>query len=687
MSVPRPHPLLGLACGILALLLAPGSPGAASKVIGGTEPGVRILRGTAPAPARASAARGDSISALLAPPPAAADSAARAWTLRLVAAYGGPAALLDWVERGERRGLQVTASPVRIDARVRERRAGSRLRIDARVAGVEFTMVSTADEQWQSVYGIVSDLPEQEREAIASARAHDEGLLLAALKGTFPARLDPATADSDTIGLLVWGSRGSATRFRATRADGRLHAIEFVDRDPEAAGDVFQVVRFADWRPVGPGLPPLVARHEGHVPLRMIELVDGVPSGESFIDTLDLAQEVPAELFLRPDAPRAGTGAPRRSIIALERHGDHHFADVRFADGVARRFLVDSGAAVTAVSRELAATLKLATGEKLDVAGVGGGAAAAAALLPPFDLGSHRLTGVRGIVLDLAGLSEALSTRIDGVLGVSSFARFAVTWDFERGVLEIAESRDPQASSPRGTRVPFTMAGGLVFVPVRVDGGAATDFVADTGAWRTFLSATLAGTVDNPPEQRLPGIPYSGVDGRRVETEALRLRSLEIGGLTVPRPIVLAPSARDGTNDALGALTRDRGVLGLDVLRRFRLTLDFPRQELLLEPVSASVPAGDEPIDAFCGPGIALSPGEDGAGARVTRVLRGSPAAVAGVVIGDRVLAIDGRSVDQASATRLFELLAGPAGTPVSLRVRRADGGERTVKLVRALLI
>ncbi len=546
MSVSRPRPLLGLACSVLALLLAPGSPGAASKVIGGTEPGVRILRGTATASAPANAARGDSISALLAPPPAAADSAARAWTLRLVAAYGGPAALLDWVERGERRGLQVTQSPVRMDARVRERRAGSRLRIDARVAGVEFTMVSTAEEQWQALYGIVSDLPEQEREAIASARAHDEGLLLAALKGTFPARLDPATADSDTIGLLVWGSRGSATRFRATRADGRLHAIEFVDRDPEAAGDVFQVVRFADWRPVGPGLAPLVARHEGHVPLRMIELVDGVPSGESVIDTLDLAQEVPAELFLRPDAPRAGTGAPRRSIIALERHGDHHFADVRFADGIARRFLVDSGAAVTAVSRELAAILKLATGEKLDVAGVGGGAAAEAALLPPFDLGSHRLTGVRGIVLDLGGLSEALSTRIDGVLGVSSFARFAVTWDFERGVLEIAESRDPQASSPRGTRVPFTMAGGLVFVPVRVDGGAATDFVADTGAWRTFLSATLAGTVANPPEQRLPGIPYSGVDGRRVETEALRLRSLEIGGLTVPRPIVLAPSALDG---------------------------------------------------------------------------------------------------------------------------------------------
>jgi C-terminal processing protease CtpA/Prc len=98
-------------------------------------------------------------------------------------------------------------------------------------------------------------------------------------------------------------------------------------------------------------------------------------------------------------------------------------------------------------------------------------------------------------------------------------------------------------------------------------------------------------------------------------------------------------------------------------------------------------PVEDEKIDYFCGPGVALSPGEDGAGARVTRVLAGSPAATVGVAVGDRVLAIDGRNADQATATSLFEALAGPAGTPVSLRVRRAGGEERTIKLVRALLL
>ena len=174
---------------------------------------------------------------------------------------------------------------------------------------------------------------------------------------------------------------------------------------------------------------------------------------------------------------------------------------------------------------------------------------------------------------------------------------------------------------------------------------------------------------------------------RSLATDALRLRSLEIGGLTIPRPIVLAPAPSDRTADALSALTRDRGVLGLDVLRRFRLTLDFPRQELILEPVSSPVIDGDEAVIFFCGPGVVLTPGEDGAGARVSRVLAGSPAAAVGVAIGDRVLAVDGVGVEGAGLGDLRDALAGHAGTSVKLRLRRAGGPERTLELVRALLL
>ncbi len=683
-----------LACGTLPIT-ADGEP----RVIGQTQKDVRVLRGpgatpvvgapSATTPGNPSAADLEASAApLFAPPPAPGDSAARVWAGRMIDAYGGPAALLDWIERGERRGVQVTNSPVRAEARVIERRSGARMRFDARIAGLDYTMVSTPEGDWQSLYGIVSDMPEQERDYVATLRSHDERLLLDVRRGTLPARIEPVTSAADTVALLVWGTRGSATRFRAARADGRLATIEFVDRSPEGGGDAMHLARLTDWRAVGPQRAPFRARHDGHVPGRMIEFVAGAPSGESTLDTLDLTTEIPAAMFSRPGAAPAPAGSPRRSILALERHGDHHFADVRFADRGPRRFLVDSGAAVTAVSRELAAELAIAPEESVDIAGVGGGATAQAALLPPFDLGSHRLSGVRGVVLDLSGLSAALGTSIDGVLGVSSFARFAVTWDFEHATLEIAESRDAQPSSSRGTRVPFTMAGGLVFAPVRVDGRAASDFVVDTGSWRTFLSGTLAGAVTNPPDRRLPGIPYAGIDGRAASTDALRLRSLEIGGLVVSRPIVLAPSLAGGKSDALGAMTRDRGVLGLDVLRRFRLTLDFPRQEMLLEPVPKAAPVDDAAIESFSGPGVVLEPaGREGA-ATVMRVMADSPAAGAGVRVGDLVTAIDDRKVGRATLRELADDLSGPAGTKVRLRVRSTkDGDERTLTLTRALLL
>lgn len=687
--------VLFLAGVALAATVPAGTGEAEPHVIGQPPRDVRVLRGSgatpvigiAPGPVGATEARAAG-AGLFDPPPAPGDSAARVWATRIVDAYGGPAALLDWIERGERRGVQVTQSPVRAEARVVERRAGSRVRFDARVAGLDYTMVSTPEGDWQSLYGIVSDMPAHERDYVATLRSHDEGLLLAARRGTLPARLETSAAGGDTVALLVWGARGSATRFRAARSDGRLVTLEFVDRSPDGAGDALHLARFTDWRAVGPQRAPLLARRDGHVPGRMIEFVAGAPSGESVLDTLDLSREVPASFFVRPGAAPAPAGSPRRSILALERHGDHHFADVRFPNHGTRRFLVDSGAAVTAVSRELAAELAIASEEAVDIAGIGGGATAQASLFPPFELGSHRLGGVRGVVLDLKSLSTSLGTSIDGVLGVSAFARFAVTWDFERGTLELAESRDAQPSGPRGTRVPFTMAGGLVFAPVRVDGGDASDFVVDTGSWRTFLSATLAGGVSNPPDRRLPGIPYAGIDGRQVSTDALRLRSLEIGGLVVSRPIVLAPSPTDAGSHALGVMTRDRGVLGLDVLRRFRLTLDFPRQEMLLEPVAVEVPVDDAAVEYFSGPGVALAPDAQGGSARVTRVLAESPAAALGVSVGDQVVAIDGKKLDRATAQELAEELRGPAGTRVLLRVRSAKGGEeRTLTVIRALLL
>lgn len=73
----------------------------------------------------------------------------------------------------------------------------------------------------------------------------------------------------------------------------------------------------------------------------------------------------------------------------------------------------------------------------------------------------------------------------------------------------------------------------------------------------------------------------------------------------------------------------------------------------------------------------------DGSALLVKKVLADSPAERAGLVVGDRILAIDGRSTAQLGAERLSELLKGKEGTPVLLAVVSEAKEPRRVKVVR----
>jgi carboxyl-terminal processing protease len=73
-------------------------------------------------------------------------------------------------------------------------------------------------------------------------------------------------------------------------------------------------------------------------------------------------------------------------------------------------------------------------------------------------------------------------------------------------------------------------------------------------------------------------------------------------------------------------------------------------------------------------------------GLRVENVFPGSPAARAGIVRGDLIIAVGGTSLASRRAAFGSQLIKGPAGTPVTLTV--LTGSQRhTVKLVRADLV
>jgi predicted aspartyl protease len=118
--------------------------------------------------------------------------------------------------------------------------------------------------------------------------------------------------------------------------------------------------------------------------------------------------------------------------------------------------------------------------------------------------------------------------------------------------------------------------GAAVIVPVHVNGEGPFDFVLDTGATFTCVDAAVAERL-SLPEQRAVGVG-AGVRGtgrvRLLSLDSLRVGAAAAEGLTACE-LDLAHT------EAVGVTAE--GLLGLNFLREFRVTVDFVREVIVLE--------------------------------------------------------------------------------------------------------
>ena len=96
----------------------------------------------------------------------------------------------------------------------------------------------------------------------------------------------------------------------------------------------------------------------------------------------------------------------------------------------ATEFVVDTGAAATVISTQLAERLGLTQGRRFMGSGAGGDVVAAAGQLDRLKVGSIEMTQTPCTVLNLARLSERLGGNVEGVLGFDFFGRGTVEIDY-----------------------------------------------------------------------------------------------------------------------------------------------------------------------------------------------------------------------------------------------------------------
>jgi hypothetical protein len=249
-----------------------------------------------------------------------------------------------------------------------------------------------------------------------------------------------------------------------------------------------------------------------------------------------------------------------------------------------------------------------------------------------------------------------------GLIGAPFLNRFVVEIDMDAGSLVL---HDPKTFRYRGAGrvVPMTLREELPSVPVRVrtSGGAAEGlFHVDTGAslalllYRHFVDQHRLFRPDESREMQ--GRSLGGA------TREARTRADFTLGRDRYREAIVHYWVVDRGSAATGA---DAGILGMDVLRRYHTILDYAGKRMILEPGELhGVPWDYE----YSG----MKVKRDGRSIVVDTVDPKSQAGDAGLQVGDRILASDGRGLAGPDLTAFRRSLRQDGRTHL-LRIGRGD--------------
>jgi hypothetical protein len=213
------------------------------------------------------------------------------------------------------------------------------------------------------------------------------------------------------------------------------------------------------------------------------------------------------------------------------------------------------------------------------------------------------------------------------------------------------------AAERRMLRASIALEENRVLVAVGMAGKGPYIFMIDTGGVVSLVHDTLAKTL------KLPIIGHSALGGEGPISRIVRAPSLALGGLSIDRPLVMLSPA--GTESA----AIGDGIGGLALIRRFNLSIDARARTLWVQP--SRQPAVTERYGLS---GLWFD--RKGDVAEVAAVGTGSPAAEAGMQVGDRVVG--------AWEEVLRSTNHGP-GTAVTLDVDR-KGAKRAVSFTCGLI-
>ena len=314
------------------------------------------------------------------------------------------------------------------------------------------------------------------------------------------------------------------------------------------------------------------------------------------------------------------------------------------------------------------------------------------ALYAELNLASNETLGVRIGAADIPVESRVVSSdvwfpfaigkdrKVEGLLPAGLLQKYQVSFDYAGRSMTLAE---PGTLTPRGVPVPFQLNAitGLIAVEATID-GQTYPITIDNGSGFTWIgrSAAQAWLTRHPDWQRGTGaIGPSNMrmaeDGIETAGALLRIPEIQLGSLRMQQVGALAIGPDDQGHDFMDWYSTKNalpviGWLGGNVLRHFRVTIDYPQRMSYWEPQSAL----DVDFD-YVGLTLAWRHGEYYVAGIAAH--NGRPT-VKDVQVGDKLVQIGKLRTRGASREAVFAAMHGKPGESRSLVLERAGGQFRT---------
>jgi hypothetical protein len=243
---------------------------------------------------------------------------------------------------------------------------------------------------------------------------------------------------------------------------------------------------------------------------------------------------------------------------------------------------------------------------------------------------------------------------LDGIIGYGLFSCYIVEIDYAALRVNLYSPQSYYYSGS-GTRLPLTSERAHFFVSVKVvmtgRPPVAAKLMIDTGAPTTTITLNTpfveGHDLQTVAASRILDRSLPGLGG---ETKQLLSRASEfqLGDLLIRNPTIAL------AQDAAGSLANSDfdGIIGGELLRRFKVIFDTAHNQLILEPNAHFA----EPYEHNMS-GIGLrAEGKDFKTIKIYRIIADSPAAQAGLVEGDEIMSIDGKPAFDFTLDKLYQM-------------------------------